>query len=305
MENVGKEIYAIDLGLYISRAQMYSDLKEENPITSPEEDILLKKIEELNGTDETLEGIYYVILINLLVVEKEDTTFRERLKLAKLVQLLYKEEMCGLIIKHKTIHWQNYEIKKRQIVEIRKVMMKQLSETYEWIGLESDFEHEVFQHFVLSDEEIEERENSRHRKFWENRNPLSWDFERDIIEVIDETGHSNDYIPRKENRIPGLIPITRQGVDKIVEMENEREIFVREKKNYVPRLIWWITKDARRFGYFREHKTIGTYEACILYDTLHLLGLIQGNPIARNDDKKEFIKKEIRKVKDKKLDRYD
>jgi hypothetical protein len=42
-------------------------------------------------------------------------------------------------------------------------------------------------------------------------------------------------------------------------------------------------------------KTIATNEACFLYDVLNELGAIQADQSANNQDKYEFIKKELRK----------
>lgn len=277
--------------VFMPDKELYESVKQGSIKTLPEETILLKKIEELNGTDETLEGIYYLILVALFLTEKEDTIFRERLRIVELVKLLYDYEERGLLIKDKYNFSKKHEIEKKQIIDFRKVLMKQLSETYDIINLESELNNGNF-HDEDGFVEYEDCGN-----FWDTKNVLSWDFENDIIVVFEPSGHAMEHLKKDETGFPESIPITKLGIDKILEIEKNRKI-INVEKNYIARLLRFISWYAKLVGYFdRELDTIRTFEACLLYDTFDLLGLIQGDKSANNQEKYQYIKRELNKIK--------
>lgn len=255
MENVGKKTYEAFI--------------RGNHEKIPEEDIILKWIEQLNGTDTKKEGLYYLIIIALYLTRKPYVKDDERLKLARLVNTLYNQENKGLVIRGKS-SMSLHEIDKKQIIDIRKVMIKQLTETFTHIALESWEYGESLS------------------TFWENRNPLTWDFENDKIVVSANIDYTEKEYTLDKNGINDII---------IDEMNRPKEGLFTRHEDYKVRALDCINRYAKQFGYFRDLKTIGTDEACFLYDTFNLLGLIQEDPTAKNDDKKEFIKKELRKGK--------
>jgi len=90
--------------------------------------------------------------------------------------------------------------------------------------------------------------------------------------------------------------IDRQSIDKIIQREKEKEKGI--QKQYISRLLTFICYRARKFGVFdKSLKTISTSEACFLYDSFDLLGLIQGDVLAPNQEKYQYIKGELRKTK--------
>lgn len=260
--------------------EVYDYERSRNPETTPEEEIILKSIKQLNGTDSKKEGIYYLILTALIIyVEKEDTSYKERLKLAELVKFLYNQEEKGLILKDKYNFSKKYEIDKKQIIEFRKVVMKQLSETYYFIKAANS-----------KDDPVSPKD------FWDWIPILIWDFENDKIEVYDFSHHAREYLKIKENGLPEGIPLTKQGIDNIIKIEQNRHIV--KSKNYIGRLLSFIDKYSKKYGYFdNELNTISTEEACFLYDTFDLIGLIQGDYSANKQEKYQYIKRELKKAK--------
>ncbi|MBP1617554.1 MAG: hypothetical protein H6Q14_1381 [Bacteroidetes bacterium] len=86
-------------------------------------------------------------------------------------------------------------------------------------------------------------------------------------------------------------------LEKIIQYE--RETVNRIQKNNKKRLALIIQRFV--FHYREDNvfdstkKTIATNEACFLYDSLDILGIIHADIAANNNDKYEFIKKELRK----------
>lgn len=269
-EMMGKDRHIMAKELYVHEMQFHTE-------TTPEEEIILKKIEELNGTDNKKEGVYYIIINALSLIEKEDLIYIERLKLAELLKFLYTQEEKGLTLKGKYTITKNHDIEKKQILDFQKVIIKQLSETYFFIKLD----------FWETPEDVE--------NFWETRNILNWDMEETKIEVIDFTADASHYL-KYENGKPESLTLDKQGIEKIILIEKNRHIA--EKRNYIGRLLNWIDRFAKKYGYFdNKINTISTVEACFLYDTFNLIGIIEGDESANNQEKYQYIKKELKKAK--------
>ena len=97
---------------------------EYSPVITPEENIILRKIEVISKNDKRLEGLYYLVLWDLFLIgEKEDESYKERLKLAKLLKFLYNNEN-GILLADKNQTNSAIEIETKQIVELRQIVKK-------------------------------------------------------------------------------------------------------------------------------------------------------------------------------------
>lgn len=92
-------------------------------------------------------------------------------------------------------------------------------------------------------------------------------------------------------------PYSETELSQIIEYEKEKiQNVEKSSKNRLAFKIQRIVDHYREEHIFDStKKTIATNEACFLYDALDVLGAIQADQSANNQDKYEFIKKELRK----------
>jgi len=92
-------------------------------------------------------------------------------------------------------------------------------------------------------------------------------------------------------------PYSQTELSQIIEYEKEKiQNIEKSSKNRLAFKIQRLVEHYREEHIFDSTmKTIATNEACFLYDSLDVLGAIQADRSANNQDKYEFIKKELRK----------
>lgn len=92
-------------------------------------------------------------------------------------------------------------------------------------------------------------------------------------------------------------PYSKTELSQIIEYEKMKiQNYEKSSKNMLAFKIQRIVEHYREEHIFDStKKTIATNEACFLYDVMNLLGAIQADQSANNQDKYEFIKKELRK----------
>ena len=246
---------------------------EYSPAITPEENIILRKIEVISKNDKRLEGLYYLVLWDLFLIgEKEDESYKERLKLAKLLKFLYNNEN-GILLADKNQTNSAIEIETKQIVELRQIVKKQLSSTFLLVRLNKESEF----HFPY--------------KAWSFENVSKWKPEERVIEVIETTTFAIEYMKQDK---PVKITIDKENLDLIISMEMARVIW--ENTTYTGRFLNFINKYARKYGYFNcENKAISTPDALFLYETLQLLGLVKANVCTDIQEKYQYICSELRK----------
>jgi len=228
-----------------------------------------KKYKIVNDNFRVIFGVFDIAL---KMTKKEYD--KKTLELAELVKFLYIEENGNGLKLVGSIH--SKVINVSQIRAFREVIKKELSKKYfskptmwelrNFIGINSnEQEDESYSYFDKDDISI----------------PI-WDISFGGMEGV------------LTNNFLGYID--RQGIDEIIQREKEKEKSV--QSHYVSRLLAFICYRARKFRVFdKSLKTISTAEACFLYDTFDLLGLIQGDILAPNQEKYQYIKGELRKIK--------
>ncbi|HNX88128.1 MAG TPA: hypothetical protein PKH58_03530 [Paludibacteraceae bacterium] len=249
---------------------------EHYPATNYREKIILQQIELIDKPDIRLEGLYYLILWDLFLIgDREDASYKERLRLARLLKFLYSEE-GGVILTGKDNPDNTSEISKKQIPEFQEVVKKQLSETFLMVRLNEKSEF----HFP--------------RKTWSCENASQWPPDKRKIEVLETTTFAMNYM--KKNKSIKIV-IDRENIDLIISMEAERELD--EKKTYVGRFLSFINKYAIKYGYFSQIKnSISIQDALFLYETLELLEIIQPDILHDEQEKYLFIKRELKNGND-------
>lgn len=90
---------------------------------------------------------------------------------------------------------------------------------------------------------------------------------------------------------------TDEDLDRIIEYEKKsyNEAFSNSKKRLAIKLQALVRFYRSDNVFDKTKKTIATKEACFLFDTLAYLGVIPETKTENNNDKYEFIKKELRK----------
>lgn len=90
---------------------------------------------------------------------------------------------------------------------------------------------------------------------------------------------------------------SEEELSKIIQYEKNQVYKVQKnsKKRFAIMLQRLVESYREDNVFDTTKKTIGTYEACFLYDSLDVLGVIQADLSANNQDKYEYIKKELRK----------
>ena len=246
---------------------------EYSPAITPEENIILNQIESIQKNDKRLEELYYLVLWDLFLIgEKEDESYKERLKLAKLLKFLYNNEGGILLDSINQIN-SAIEIERKQIVELQEIIKKQLSATFLLVRLNKDSEF----HFPY--------------KTWGFENVSKWEPEERVIEVIETTTFAIEYMKQDK---PVKITIDKENLDLIISMEMAREIW--ENTTYTGRFLNFINKYARKYGYFNcENKAISISDALFLYEILELLGFVKANFCKDIQEKYRYISNELGK----------
>jgi len=92
-------------------------------------------------------------------------------------------------------------------------------------------------------------------------------------------------------------PYTIDEITRIIQLENRvQKGLSLYKKRWISIRISPVVEHFKKTGIFdNSKKTIKTNEACFLYDVLDLLGAIRGDISANNNEKYQFIKKELKK----------
>lgn len=148
--------------------------------------------------------------------------------------------------------------------------MKQLSETFALIKMEK-WKMPTFS-----------------SKFWKTFNPINWDFENEELIVCDFELNTEYFLSK-------YYLLNKNGIKDIITDEKNMTF---KHKSQIVRILQVINRYAKEYGYFdNELNTISTEEACILYDTFDLIGLIQGDYSANNQEKYQYIKRELKKAK--------
>ena len=111
-------------------------------------------------------------------------------------------------------------------------------------------------------------------------------FKEDLQEVDDCCLIKNYTEPYSETELSQIIEYEKEKIQNIEKSSKNRLAFKIQRivDHYREEHIFDTTK-----------KTIATNEACFLYDALDVLGAIQADQSANNQDKYEYIKKELRK----------
>ncbi len=253
---------------YLLKAGHYPEINHR-------EKAILAKLELIDKSDTRLVGLYYLVLWDLFLIgEREDSTYIERLTLARLLRYLYTYE-SGIILMGKKEPFAVNEISSKQIREFQDVVKKQLSETFLMVRLRKDAEF----HFA--------------KKTWSCENASQWTPDKRTVEVLETTTFAMKYMKQDK---PVRIVIDKDTIDLIITIEEER--IIDEKRTYLGRFLSFINKYATKYGYFHhQENTISIPDALFLYDTLELLEFVQPNQLIDEQAKYLFIKKELKNGK--------
>lgn len=128
--------------------------------------------------------------------------------------------------------------------------------------------------------------------FLEHRQDGLYQFEFDIPFKEDLQAGDDCYLTKNYTEL-----YSETELSQIIEYEKEKiQNVEKSSKNRLAFKIQCIVDHYREEHIFDStKKTIATNEACFLYDALDVLGAIQADQSANNQDKYEFIKKELRK----------
>ena len=128
--------------------------------------------------------------------------------------------------------------------------------------------------------------------FLEYRQDGLYQFEFDIPFKEELQDGDDNYLTKNHTE-----PYSEIELSQIIEYEKKSILnFEKSSKNRLAFKIQRIVDHYREEHVFNsDMKTIATNEACFLYDILNELGAIQADQSANNQDKYEFIKKELRK----------
>lgn len=128
--------------------------------------------------------------------------------------------------------------------------------------------------------------------FLEYRQDGLYQFEFDIPFKEDLQEGDDCYLAKNQTE-----KYSETELSQIIEYEKEKiQNLEKSSKNRLAFKIQRIVEHYREEKIFDStKKTICTNEACFLYDAMNVLGAIQADQSANNQDKYEFIKKELRK----------